>query len=133
LPVVLHVLAPCLIGCEVISAHPMMRLLVAKWLLYLSYNLERVGRVELRIIGLEDRWAPLATIYPHLIETHYLVLTYGVGLSPAIVVICFNKMSSYLHHIGPKLGGYPVHVIPFGWTSRLPKIFSSRPCKRTLL
>ena len=28
-------------------------------------SLERVGRVELRIIGLEDRWAPLATIYPH--------------------------------------------------------------------
>jgi len=27
--------------------------------------MERVGRVELRIIGLEDRWAPLATIYPH--------------------------------------------------------------------
>ena len=32
----------------------------------LSYKMERVGRVELRIIGLEDRWAPLATIYPHV-------------------------------------------------------------------
>jgi hypothetical protein len=24
------------------------------------------------------------------------------------------------------------NVIPFGWTIRLPKIFSSRPCKRAL-
>jgi hypothetical protein len=26
------------------------------------------------------------------IETYYLVLTYGVGLSPATVVICFNMV-----------------------------------------
>ena len=34
-------------------------------LLTLQQNLERVGRVELRIISLEDCWAPLAAIYPH--------------------------------------------------------------------
>ena len=33
----------------------------------LSYGdiLERAGRVELRIISLEDCWPPLAAIYPH--------------------------------------------------------------------
>jgi hypothetical protein len=30
LPVVLHVLAPCLIGYEVISAHPLIRVLAVK-------------------------------------------------------------------------------------------------------
>ena len=28
-------------------------------------EMERVGRGELRIISLEDCWAPLAAIYPH--------------------------------------------------------------------
>ena len=27
---------------------------------------------------------------PNNIETHYLVLTFGVGLSPASVLMCFN-------------------------------------------
>ena len=33
-------------------------------------------------------------IYSYHIETHYLVLTYSVGLSPATVIMCFN----IIHH-----------------------------------
>jgi len=47
--------------------------------------MERVGRVELRIIGLEDRWAPLATIYPHYIAEHSPRFTAGASVECSII------------------------------------------------
>ena len=40
------------------------------------------------VMGLNHRLSMF--IYSYHIETHYLVLTYSVGLSPATVVMCFN-------------------------------------------
>ena len=39
-------------------------------------------------------WLLLSTWFCYHIETHYLVLTYSVGLSPATVIMCFN----IIHH-----------------------------------
>jgi hypothetical protein len=46
---------------------------------------------------------------------------------PGLLVMCFRIVSSYLHHIGPKLSCYPVHVL-FHLDGKRPRLcdFSSR-------
>ena len=44
----------------------------------------------------------------------------------------FNKVSSYLHHIGPRLSGYSVHnIYSFGKVLNLTQCVSSIPELRT--
>ena len=54
--------------------------------------MERDNRIELLTKPWQGFVLPLNQSRIKHIETHYLVLTYGVGLSPAIVVMRFNMV-----------------------------------------
>ena len=58
----------------------------------LTIKLTTSNDVMVIVMGLNHRLSMF--IYSYHIETHYLVLTYSVGLSPATVIMCFN----IIHH-----------------------------------
>ena len=76
-------------------------LLLSTWFCYhrkthyaLTIKLTTSNDVMVIVMGLNHRLSMF--IYSYHIETHYLVLTYSVGLSPATVVMCFNMRT----HVG---------------------------------